>query len=122
MNSRISVGQNPLTGEVKFSHDLRMTFRKGTEGFSTSYGRGFEELHAFVSYFPYDTSKPVAAYLVPKGLPNGTPVTVLRPIENILGISWNQGSGWKATGIPAYIENNRIVIDISKVKVSHVVG
>ncbi len=122
MNSRVSVGQNPTTGEVAFIHDLRLTFRKGTEDFSDSYGRGFEELHAFTSYFPYDTSDPVAAYLVPKGLPNGTPVTVLHPIENLLGVSWNQGGGSKATNVPAHIENNHVVLELAKVKVSHVVG
>jgi len=122
MNSRITVGQNPLTGEVDYSHDLRRTFRESEEDETESKGHGFKELHPFVSYYPFHKPVPVAAYLVPKGLQNGTRVLVTEPIENILGTTWNQGGGWKAEAVPGYVENNKIILELDKVKVSHAIG
>ncbi|MFM6991417.1 MAG: hypothetical protein ACKOWD_08995 [Rhodoferax sp.] len=121
MNSKISVGQNPITGEVDYSHDYRGSFRNvGDPEYSRN--DGFEELHPFVSYYPYHKPVPLAAYLVPKGLPNGTCVIVDDPIENILGTTWNQGGGWKPDNVPGYVENNKIVLELDKVKVSHAMG
>jgi hypothetical protein len=81
---------------------------------SETYGRGFKELHPFVSYYPYNKAEPVAAYLVPKGLPNGTRIVVDDLIENIPGLMWNQGGGDKASNIPGYVENNRVVLEVEK--------
>ena len=36
--------------------------------------------------------------------------------------TWNQGGGWKAGNIPGYIENNKVVLELDKVKVSHALG
>ena len=44
------------------------------------------------------------------------------PIENVIGTTWNQGGGWKSGNIPGYIENNKVVLELDKVKVSHAVG
>ena len=43
-------------------------------------------------------------------------------IEIVIGTTWNQGGGWKAGNIPGYIENNKVVLELHKVKVSHAVG
>ena len=121
MNTKITVGQNPETGEVDYSHDYRGTFRNlGSR--EDSINDGFEELHPFVSYYPYHKPMPLAAYLVPKGLPNGTCIVVDDPIENILGTTWNQGGGWKPDNVPGYVENNRIVLELDKIKISRAVG
>ena len=121
MNSKITVGQHPVTGEVNYSHDYRKSFRE-YEDDEDSRTDGFKEVHPFVSYYPYHKPEPVAAYLVPKGLKNGTRVSVDDPIENIIGTTWNLGGGWKAGNIPGYIENNKVVLELDKVKVSHAVG
>jgi len=120
MNSKVSVGQNTETGEVHYSHDYRTSFRtyEGDEPRTD----GVKELYPYFSYYPYHRREPVAAYLVPKGLPNGTRVVVDDPIENVLGTSWNQGGGWKPDNVPGYIENNKVVLELDKVKVSHAVG
>lgn len=119
MNSKISVGQNSETGEVHYSHDYRTSFRTYDDEPRTD---GVKELYPYISYYPYHRSEPVAAYLVPKGLPNGTRVVVDDPIENILGTTWNQGGGWKPDNVPGYIENNRVVLELDKVKISRAVG
>lgn len=121
MNSKISVGQHPVTGEVDYSHDYRTSFRNFGDD-ECSRNDGFKEVHPFVSYYPYHRALPVAAYLIPKELPSGTRVVVDDPIENVLGSTWNQGGGWKAGNIPGYIENNKVVLELDKVKVTHAVG
>ena len=121
MNSKISVGQNTQTGEVFYSHDFRDSFREYGCG-DDSRADGIKELHSFVSYYPYHKPEPVAAYLVPKGLTNGTRVTVDDPIENVIGTTWSQGGGWKAQNIPAFIENNKVILELDKVKVIEAIG
>jgi len=121
MNSKITVGQHPVTGEVVYSHDYRNSFRESHDDKDSS-TEGFKEVHPFVSYYPYHKPEPVAAYLIPKGLKNGTPVSVSDPIENVLGTTWNQGGGWKPDNVPGYIENNKVVLELGKVTVSHAVG
>jgi len=120
MNSKISVGQNEETGEVHYSNDYRRSFRtyEGDEPRTD----GVKELYPFFSYYPYHRSEPVAAYLVPKGLPNGTRVVVNDPIENVLGMSWNQGGGFKHDNVPGFIDNNKVVLELDKAKVYQVVG
>jgi len=121
MNSKISVGQHPETGEVDYSHDYRTSFRSFGDD-ERSRNDGFTEVHPFVSYYPYHKPVPVAAYLIPKDLPNRTRVVVDDPIENVIGTTWNQGGGWKAEDIPGYIENKKVVLELDKVKISHAVG
>lgn len=122
MNNKISIGQNPDTGEVAFTHDLRVTFGDSEDDDAEFYGKGFREIFPFISYYPYHERVPVGAYLVPKGLPDGTRIVVDDPIENIAGRIWNQGGGNKASNIPGRIEKNRVVLEIDKVKISHIVG
>jgi hypothetical protein len=110
-----------VTGEVVYSHDYRNSFRESHDDKDSS-TEGFKEVHPFVSYYPYHKPEPVAAYLIPKGLKNGTPVSVSDPIENVLGTTWNQGGGWKPDNVPGYIENNKVVLELGKVTVSHAVG
>ena len=50
------------------------------------------------------------------------PFSIDDQIENIIGTTWNQGGGWKAGNIPGYIENNMVVLELDKVKVSHAIG
>lgn len=122
-NHRISVGQNVTTGEVAYSGDLRRTFRKDLNGDEDAIGKGFTQLHPFTHYNPYQRDEPVAAYLIPKGLANGTSVVVADPIEIILTTMWNQGGGWgKAKDVPGHIEDNKVILEIDKVKVSYAIG
>lgn len=120
LNAKVSVGQHPETGEIHYSHDYRTSFSMN-EGDDPTV-EGVQELHPFFSYYPYHRREPVAAYMVPKGLPNGTRVLVDDPIENIIGTTWNQGGGWKPDNVPGYVENNKVVLEPSKVKVSHAIG
>jgi len=122
LNSKITVGQHPETGEIVYSHDLRMTFREGSDDDKESTSRGIKELHPFVSYYPYQREEPIAAYLVPKGLSNGTRVVVVDPIEIFLKTTWNQGGGWRARDVPGHIENNKVIVEFDKIKVSHAIG
>ena len=79
-------------------------------------------MYPFISYYPFHKSEPIGAYLVPKGLKNGTHIFIDDPIENILGERWNQGGGGKASNIPGYIENNLVVLEVDKVKVQQWIG
>ena len=122
LNSRITVGQDSLTGEVDYSHDLRHSFRGKDDNEKEKNRPNFKELYPFISYYPFHKSEPIGAYLVPKGLKNGTRIFIDDPIENILGERWNQGGGGKASNIPGYIENNLVVLEVDKVKVQQWIG
>jgi hypothetical protein len=83
----------------------------------------WSEVIPFTDYYPnYQGGLPIAAYLIPPDIPEGSEVLVEDPIEDIVGQRWNQGSAYRATRVQGYIRNRRVVIERGKVSVSEFIG
>ena len=120
IQSRFSVGQDQKSGKVAIAGDLRFQFPRA----STSAGtRSNTDENAWVEVIPsthhyrHYQNLPVAAYLLPKDLPEGTLLIVSDPIEDIRGNSWG-----RATDVPGYIKDGRVVLEPEKVEVRYFVG
>lgn len=128
IRSKISVGQNLKTGEVDFSGDYRRKFGKKSSLFQKDDAEPdesedyFEEVIPFTHYYQYYQDSPIAAYLIPRALEDGTPVIVPDPIEDIVGSAWNQGSAYRATDVRGHIENKKVVLGKHTVAVSRFIG
>lgn len=92
--TKLCVGQDPVTGQIDSSGDFRSMPPNA--------------LFPFMQFYPYYQSTPIAAYLIPKELPDGTEVIVADPIEEIAGLQWNQGDCYKATDLRGIIRNRKI--------------
>lgn len=113
LQSKFVISQNSETGEIDVGYDLREGARESDD---------WHEIIKFTYYYPYYQETPLAAYLVPKGLPAGTPVVVPDPIEDILGDDFGQGDSAKARNIRGVWDGERIVLNISEVKVRYSLG
>ena len=67
-------------------------------------------------YYPRYQPQPIAAYMIPVELPDGTEVVVADPIEDIV-------NGWeRAFDVPGIVLNKKVVLELGKLKVRHIVG
>jgi len=121
---KISIGQNHATGRVSTSGDYRFDFAKQAEEKSPNGDAVDEyfELIPFRFYYPYHRELPIAAYLIPKNLPEGTPVLVEDPIEDIVGKRWNQGDAVRVTNVRGRIEGRKVVVNKASVRIADVLG
>lgn len=121
---KISIGQNPATGRISRSGDYRAVFAK--QGYEHSSkddeAQEYSVLLPFKFYYPYHRQVPIAAYLIPKDLPEGTPVLVEDPIEDIVGTRWNQGDAARARNVRGRIEGRKVVVNKESVRRADVVG
>jgi hypothetical protein len=126
IQSKISVGQNLKTGEVDVSGDYRRRFGKKTsllqKDDADSSDDYFEEVVPFTHYYQYYQDSPIAAYLIPRTLEDGSPVIVPDPIEDIVGSAWNQGSAYRAKDVRGHIENKKVVLGKHTVTISRFIG
>ena len=128
LRTKVSVGQDPETGAIETTGDLRMRFRTspttGAEKLLLGDGDHRSSLEAipFTNYYPYFQKSPIAAYLIPRDIKEGALVVVEDPIEDIVGTTWNQGSAYRAYHVPGYIKDRKVVLQPESVRVSHAVG
>lgn len=92
--TKLSIGQDPVTGQIDASGDYRSMPNNA--------------IIPFKQFYPYYQSAPIAAYLIPKDLPDGTEVIVADPIEEIVGFEWNQGDCHKAMNLRGVVRNRKI--------------
>jgi len=124
IRSKISIDQHQASGLIRASEDYRSEIG-GFDAFSSDrIGSTLNWAAAipFTNFYQYYQESPIAAYLIPKNLPDGTSVLVVDPIEDIVGSTWNQGDSYRATNVPGYILNHRVILDRDKVKVIEFVG
>jgi hypothetical protein len=86
------------------------------------FDEGTTKVVPFTNYYPYFQSLPIAAYLIPRDMSDGTLIVAPDPIEDIAGDSWNQGSVYRATDVPGFIRNRRVVLEPDKVVRSQMIG
>lgn len=106
----LSVGQDPITGHIDASGDFR--------------SMPHNQIIPFKDFYPYYQSTPIAAYLIPKDLADGTEVIVDDPIEEIVGVEWNQGACYKAMTLRGVVRNRKVelLVDESNYQVISVMG
>jgi hypothetical protein len=114
IRAKLQIDQHPETGEVDFAGDYRHVAKRyqardGKE-------REYETKIPFRDYYPAYQRSPVAAYLIPKDLPDGSKVIVADPIQDIVGWAWNQGDTRRAYGVPGIVENRQVRILINQVE------
>ena len=103
IRSKISVFQNQITGEIKTRGDFR-DFLRGING-------DWKEVIPW-SYFYSDYQEtPIAAYLIPRDLPNNSKVLVPDPIEDLVASTWNQGNSYRAENVTAQVINRKVILD-----------
>ncbi len=124
IRTKSSIGQNSVSGRIEISGDYRRRFRQSSivdKDDDADSGR-WEEAIPFFNYYENYQPIPIAAYLIPNGLSDGTNVIVDDPIEDIVGCTWSQGSAYRRHRVKARIENRKIVLDTSDVEVLQVLG
>jgi hypothetical protein len=135
--SKISVGQHTETGRVKLAGDFRAAFavkkpepkewpsflwvdgKPPKQDDSTGF---FREIIPFTYYYPHYQKLPIAAYLIPPDIQNGSEVLVEDPIEDLVGSTWNQGDTTRVMELKGYIKNRRVILDTQSIERTDYVG
>jgi hypothetical protein len=118
LHSIMSIGQDPQSSRIETSGDPRYSFRT-----SNTEVRGksrYKEIFPFFSYYPYFQQTPIAAYLIPKGTPDGTEVMIEDPIEDFVGTT-HHGS-FRALDVKGHIKDLKVIINDSDIVVRDLIG
>ena len=112
MSSSINIFQDETSGRLVVldnAEDPRLYSRP-------TIPQGCKEVIAERHFYPRYQEQPIAAYLIPIDLPDGTEVVVSDPIEDIV-------NGWeRAFAVPAIVRNRKVILELDKVEVRHIVG
>ncbi len=117
LSSKLAIVQQSESGHVDLVNDARLRYPR-----TDSEGQEWTMVIPFQTYYQYHQRTPIAAYLIPKGMKDGTPVLVEDPIEDLVGLRWNQGVSLRATDVKGRIEGRKVVIETHNVPVSYVIG
>lgn len=112
IRSKFSIDQNMQTGQIQLTVDFRNAERD----------ERFERLIPFTFYYPHYQPIPVAAYLIPPGLQEGTEVVVEDPIEDLVLRLWNQGDIMRANNVRGCVRAKKVELDYQSVKPRRVMG
>lgn len=85
IHSKLLVFQNKETGKIRYGCDLRI--HPGLYGKD----KGEETYKLYSFYYPYKTTLPFAAYLLPPDIKKGEYVYLEGLIEDLIAGKWNQG-------------------------------
>ncbi len=85
IRSKYAVLQNPETGAIQVTGDLRARNREP----------GYETVIDFTFFYPHSFPSPFAAYLIPSDLKVSERVFLEDLIEDLVGSSWNQGDSYR---------------------------
>ncbi len=118
---RMQVDQHTTTGEILVSGDFRLRLPKGpVTGVPARYDPAevsdWAEVIPLIDYYPYFQKIPIAAYLIPPGLPDGASVIVLDPIEDHQGQVWSPGDTLRAMNVTGRVDGRRVVLDPIKLE------
>jgi len=118
LHSILSIGQDPQTGRIETSGDLRYSFRTSNTGVK---GKSkYKEIFPFFFYYPYFQQTPIAAYLIPKGISDGAEVLIEDPIEDFIGTTHH--GQFRAKNVIGHIKNLKVVINESDIVVQDLIG
>ncbi len=121
----LSIGQDPTSGRIDLSGDFRRRFGPNVHvrypSESQQADARLKEVIPFTGYYPYFQETPIAAYLIPKDLRDGSRVIVADPIEDLVGGRW-QDSAFRARDVAGCIVDRRVVIDEDSIKIQKILG
>lgn len=118
LHSIMSIGQDPQSGRIETSGDLRYSFR--TSNTSVRGKSRYKEILPFFSHYPYFQPIPIAAYVIPKFISDGTAVLIEDPIEDFVGTTHH--GKFRAMDVIGHIEDMKVVIDESDIVVRDLIG
>lgn len=110
--SWLAVGQNPSTGHIKWSDRDWSLFSPGSL---------LKEIIPITGYYPNYQQLPIAAYLIPPSLPDGSEVILEDPIEDLAGRARNRDET-RFDPIKGYVKDRKVLIDYQSVKRRVVMG
>jgi hypothetical protein len=120
ITQKFSIHQNFKTGQIKQIGDYRSKMRLGMDSELDS--GEWQEVIPFTFYYANYQGQPIAAYLIPRDLPNNSEVLVLDPIEDMVGGSWNQGDKYRANNLKATVINKKVVLNPFSIKRTDFMG
>ena len=143
LQSKFSVGQSQQSGRIKLSGDFRKGFAKEIAEPDDGYeipnflhrqnpeenvnpnkapAEFFKEIIPFTYYYPNYQRLPIAAYLIPPDINDGTKVIIEDPIEDIVGSTWNQGNVIRAYEVNGWIKDKKVIIDYELIMRNDFIG
>ena len=115
ISQKMCIYQNMITGEIQWYGDYRSPS-------ANEVGSDWKEVVPWTNFYMHYQEIPVAAYLIPKELPNNCEVLVPDPIEDYVGASWNQGEAYRATNVIGTIVNKKVVLNPASIERSYFMG
>ena len=115
ISQKMCIYQNMITGEIQWYGDYRSPS-------ANEVGSDWKEVVPWTNFYMHYQEIPVAAYLIPKELPNNCEVLVPDPIEDYVGASWNQGDAYRATNVIGTIVNKKVVLNPASIERSDFMG
>jgi len=115
ISQKMCVYQNIVTGEIQWFGDYRSPS-------ANEVGPNWKEVIPWTNFYTHYQQVPIAAYLIPKELPNNCEVLVPDPIEDYVGASWNQGDAYRATNVIGTVINKKIVLNPVSIQRSDFMG
>jgi len=115
ISQKLCVYQNMVTGEIQWFGDYRSPS-------ANEVGPDWKEVIPWTNFYTHYQQIPVAAYLIPKGLPNNCEVLIPDPIEDYIGASWNQGDAYRATNVIGTLINKKIALNPVSIQRSDFMG
>jgi len=112
LSQRLDISQNMKTGEVQWTK-----FHRGGKILDLDWVEVIED----VSYYPYYQEMPIAAYLIPKNLPNESEVFVPDPIEDYK-LTDAPLSDNRATNLIATVLNKKVILKPHPIKITGWMG
>jgi hypothetical protein len=111
-SSWLAVGQNPSTGHIECSDRDWSLFSARSL---------LKEIIPTTGYYPNYQQLPIAAYLIPPNLPDGSEVIIEDPIEDLAGRARNRDEA-RFDPIKGHVKDRKVQIDYRSVKRHHVMG
>lgn len=115
INQKMCVYQNMVTGEIHWFGDYRSPS-------ANEVGPDWQEVMPWTNFYTHYQQVPIAAYLIPKDLPNNAEVLIPDPIEDYIGASWNQGDAYRATNMTGTVINRKVVLNPISIQRSDFMG
>lgn len=129
IRGQIAIDQHLASGKIRAVTDRRRTTKRVNSVPSARHEQSeiheheaWREVLPFNTYYPSYRSSPIAAYLIPRELPDGAQVIAAEPIEDIVGFEWNQGVAFRADNVFGRVRDKRVVLDPRSVERMSVVG
>jgi hypothetical protein len=112
INSKYAVFQNTETGEIMVYGDYR----------GIKHSEPWKQIIPFTRYYPHKWDCPYAAYLVPKDIRIGDQVFIEDLIQDLVGMTWNQGDKYRLKHCVAFWNGEDFDLDYDENNIHGILG